>query len=76
MQLVEQGKLQLDSPIHDVLPDIQALEEGYKTPITLRHLLCHTAGTSYPFFNKETAEWVSAFVTEIAWANTYEVPQT
>lgn len=58
MQLVEQGKLQLDSPIRDTIPDIKTIEQGFKTPITLRHLLNHTAGTSYPFFNPDTAKWV------------------
>lgn len=59
MQLVEQGKLQLQTPIHDILPDIKELENGYKTPITLHQLITHTAGMSYPFFNHDTKKWVS-----------------
>src|ERR1700716_3408616 len=60
MQLVEQGKLSLDAPIGKVLPDLanrQVLEgfdaEGEptlrpaKNPITLRHLMTHTAGFCY-----------------------------
>jgi len=53
LQLVEQGKLNLDSPIREVLPEITQLEQGYNTPTTLRHLLTHTCGQSYPFFNQD-----------------------
>ena len=58
-QLVEQGKLNLHSPVHDILPEIKELEKGYKNPITLHHLITHTAGMSYPFFNQDTKNWVS-----------------
>ena len=57
MQLVEQGKLSLDAPIGKVLPDLASPQvlEGFdakgepklrpaKKPITLRHLMTHTAG--------------------------------
>src|SRR6202048_4308909 len=57
MQLVEQGKLSLDEPIGKVLPDLTAPQvlEGFgadgapnlrpaRHPITLRHLMTHTAG--------------------------------
>jgi CubicO group peptidase (beta-lactamase class C family) len=57
MQLVEQGKLQLDEPISKVLPDISKLESNMKTKTTLRHLLTHTSGQSYPFFNNDTEKW-------------------
>lgn len=42
MQLVEQGKLDLDREIQDYL-DFQ-LPRRFSDPITLRHLLTHTAG--------------------------------
>src|SRR5262249_3969971 len=64
MQLVERGKLQLDQPIGDVLPDLASppVLEGFdaagepnlrpaKRPITLRHLLTHPAGFGYDIWN-------------------------
>ena len=62
MQLVERGKLPLDAPAADVLPEIAKKEvllgidaDGTvrtrppARPITLRHLLTHTSGLSYGF---------------------------
>ncbi len=64
MQLVEQGRLSLDGPIADVLPELAAAQvlEGFDAagepllrpaarPITLRHLLTHTAGFVYDIWN-------------------------
>ena len=54
MQLVEQGKIQLDTPITDYIPEFKRLKvyaDGkyveLRDPITLKHLLTHTAGFSY-----------------------------
>jgi CubicO group peptidase (beta-lactamase class C family) len=71
MQLVEQGKLSLDAPIGDVLPDLAAPQvlEGFdssgepklrpaKCAITLRHLMTHTAGFAYNLWNGEMVRYL------------------
>ena len=71
MQLVEQGKLSLDAPIGDVLPDLASPQvlEGFdangdpklrpaKCPITLRHLMTHTAGFAYNLWNGEIVRYL------------------
>ena len=70
MQLVEQGKLELDAPIAKLLPKLgeAMVFEGYdadgkpklrtpKRPITLRHLLTHTSGHTYETWNATIAEY-------------------
>ena len=65
LQLVEQGDLDLDAPAKEYVPRIGGLGvlEGFdgdgtprlrppKSDITTRHLLTHTAGLTYDFFNE------------------------
>ncbi|WP_421709217.1 serine hydrolase domain-containing protein [Algihabitans sp.] len=65
LQLVEEGKLDLDAPAKTYAPDIGTLQviEGFdakgepqlrapKRDITTRMLLLHTAGFGYDFFNE------------------------
>jgi CubicO group peptidase (beta-lactamase class C family) len=71
MQLVEQGKLSLDDPIGKVLPDLAAPQvlEGFDAsgnpklraatkPITLRHLMTHTAGFCYDMWNGDMVKYL------------------
>ena len=45
MQLLERGKLKLDDPINDHLPDELAVaDEGFENPIRIIDLMNHTAG--------------------------------
>ncbi|MGB3488620.1 MAG: serine hydrolase domain-containing protein [Xanthobacteraceae bacterium] len=71
MQLVEQVKLSLDDPIGKVLPDLAAPQvlEGFDAsgnpklraaakPITLRHLMTHTAGFCYDMWNGDMVKYL------------------
>lgn len=44
MRLVEQGKLDLDTPIRAYLPDLRLADESVAAQVTIRHLLTHTTG--------------------------------
>ncbi len=46
MQLVEQGKLELDAPIQKYLPWFKVADPTASSQITIRHLLNHTSGLS------------------------------
>jgi CubicO group peptidase (beta-lactamase class C family) len=72
MQLVEQGRLSLDAPVPDigeaalgaplVLEGFDAAEKPQlrpaRRPITLKHLLTHTAGFTYDWSNANTRRYI------------------
>ncbi len=73
MQLVERGRLDLDGPAGEVVGHLGEVEvlEGFdrsgkpqtrppKRPITLRHLLTHTAGFSYEVWNPDIIRYQEA----------------
>jgi methyl acetate hydrolase len=73
MQLVERGKLSLERPAQEVVADLAGARvlEGFdsagkprlrapKRPITLRHLLTHTAGFSYEIWRPQIIQYQTA----------------
>jgi len=73
MQLVERGKLKLDAPAKEVVPELGQVGvlDGVdaagnpkmrkpKSDITLRHLLTHTAGFGYDIWSPEIAQYMEA----------------
>ncbi|MFF0698039.1 serine hydrolase [Streptomyces tendae] len=44
MQLVDEGTLDLDAPIADVLPKLRLADPRVAQQVTMRHLLTHTSG--------------------------------
>jgi CubicO group peptidase (beta-lactamase class C family) len=72
MQLVEQGRLSLDAPIGDVLPELSAPQilEGFddngapllrpaRRRITLRQLMTHTSGHAYEMWHGNLARYIA-----------------
>jgi CubicO group peptidase (beta-lactamase class C family) len=58
MRMIELGKLALDTPVTDFLPDFKPkLPDGSTPTITIRHLLTHTAGLSYDFLQPEAGPY-------------------
>lgn len=73
LQLVEQGRLSLDAPIGEVLPELadpqvltgfdeagQPQTRSVRTPLTLRHLLTHSSGYGYSFIHPEILRYYAA----------------
>ncbi|KAF1933623.1 beta-lactamase family protein [Didymella exigua CBS 183.55] len=70
LKLVEQGKLTLDDPVYNQIPELkdfkilQTFDNGGKPveiqhtkPITLRTLLTHTSGLTYDHFHPKLLAW-------------------
>lgn len=76
MQFVERGKLSLDAPAADIRPELGKVgvltgfdatgkprTRAPRRPITLRHLLTHTAGFSYDAWNADIVRYQTATET-------------
>jgi CubicO group peptidase (beta-lactamase class C family) len=71
MQLVEQGKLQLDEPLGRLIPELASLKvlDGFDAsgapklrpttkPVTLRQLMTHTSGFCYDMWNADMSRYI------------------
>ena len=51
MQLVDDGKIDLDAPVRTYLPDFSIAEDAVSAAVTVRHLLSHTSGIEGDVFD-------------------------
>lgn len=51
MRLAEQGRLSLDAPVREYLPELRLADEGVAARVTLRHLFNHTGGWAGDYFD-------------------------
>lgn len=65
LALVERGVLGLDDPVTRWLPDFRPrLSDGTAPTITVRHLLTHTAGLTYSFFQPADGPYARGGVSD------------
>ncbi|GLI04448.1 serine hydrolase [Paenibacillus tyrfis] len=63
--LISQGRLQLDDRVDRWLPYFQPrLQNGDIAELTIRHLITHTAGLTYRFFQEENGPYHRAGVSD------------
>ncbi len=73
MQLIEQGKLKLDQPAGEILPELKSpmVLDGFdaagkpklrpaRRAITVRHLMTHTSGYTYPVWSGNILQYEKA----------------
>jgi CubicO group peptidase (beta-lactamase class C family) len=72
LRLVEMGKLDLDAPVRDTLPEFRVADEEASAGATLRHLLTHMGGWAGDFFHDTGAgdDALARYVADMA-----ELPQ-
>jgi CubicO group peptidase (beta-lactamase class C family) len=65
MVLISQGRLRLDDRVDRWLPAFRPrLESGEFATLTIRHLMTHTAGLTYRFFQEENGPYHRAEVSD------------
>jgi len=66
MQLVDEGKVRLDTPVRRYLPDLRLADESAAASLTVRHLLTHTGGFEGDLFDVTSGDdtAVKRFVDE------------
>ena len=65
MALIEQGLIGLDDPITRWLPDFRPkAPDGAEAVITVRHLLTHTSGLGYGFFQPDDGPYAQAGISD------------
>ncbi|MEW5684547.1 MAG: serine hydrolase domain-containing protein [Pseudomonadota bacterium] len=87
LELVDQGKLDLDAPIGSLLPHFAGLQilEGFddagqprlrapREAVTLRRLLSHTSGLAYDFNSAETLQYLGAKGLSLVTAGAHGFP--
>lgn len=57
MRLMEQGRLDLDTPVRAYLPDLRLRDESVAARVTLKHLFTHTGG------------WVGDYFDDTGWGD-------
>ncbi|WP_433061123.1 serine hydrolase [Dactylosporangium sp. CS-033363] len=70
MQLVDEGLIDLDAPIADILPGLRLSDEDVAARVTMRHLLSHTSGIDGDIFTDTGRgdDCLDRYVTELATA--------
>lgn len=72
MRLMEAGKLTLDTPIRDYLPELRLADESVAERVTLRHCFTHTGGWLGDYFD-DTGDGDDALARYVA--NMADLPQ-
>lgn len=77
MQLREEGKLDLNTPIHELLPDLE-FDSPYAAQITVKHLLTHTSGIDGDLFTDTGRgdDCVEGYVATLKTADALFAPST
>ncbi|ALE04170.1 penicillin-binding protein (plasmid) [Arthrobacter sp. ERGS1:01] len=70
MQLVDEGKLTLETPVVEILPEFSIADIANTKKITIRHLLTHTSGIDGDLFTDtgDNDDCVEKYVDELATA--------